>query len=241
MPKRESKELPIPTKDELRLILAWTLQRKENHGYKRMRTHVLIHFAMLTGLRQGEIRALRWTNLDLEDGWVHVRQSLDKWGNVKKPKTAKGIRSVPISQDHCKLLKMWKLAQPPSDTGYVFTTKYGTPMGPNSVASLWVVHLYHCGFTHWPGPGQKPLSGEKKKYGQPNFRFHDLRHVCASLWIDQRIDLKALQVYIGHASVQLTLDRYGHLLASREEAGAAVFRTSDQFLTPKALQIDPGD
>lgn len=121
----------------------------------------------------------------------------------------------------------------------VRTTKYGTPMGPAAVSSLWVVHLYHCGLTHWPGPGQKPLIGEKKKYGLPDFRFHVLRHVAASIWIDEGIALQALQVYIGHASVQLTLDRYAHLLASREEAGAAVFRAADQFLTAKALEIFP--
>ena len=114
-------------------------------------------------------------------------------------------------------------------------------MGPSAVASLWMVHLYHCGLTHWPGPDQKPLVGAKARYGQPNHRFHDLRHVCASLWIEQGISLKALQVYIGHASVQMTLDRYGHLLASREEAGAAVFKATEQMLPAPALHLTPAE
>ena len=239
MPRRHAEEMPIPTKDELHLILAQTSARKEHHGFRRLRTRALIHLAMLTGLRQGEIRGLLWSNVDLEEGTVHVRQSLDKWCNVKKPKTAKGTRSVPMSPTLCRLLKEWKLAQPPNPTDYVFATKFGGPMGPSAVASLWMVHLYHCGLTHWPEPDPKPLIGEKAKYGMPNYRFHDLRHVCASLWIEQGISLKALQVYIGHASVQMTLDRYGHLLASRDEAGAAVFKAADQMLPAAALQFTP--
>ena len=185
MPKRHNDEVPIPSKDELGMILARTSDRKEHHGYKRLRTRVLIHLAMLTGLRSGEIRALTWSNVDLDEGVVHVRQAMDRWGNVKKPKTAKGVRSVPMAPALCRLLKEWKLAQPPNPTDSVFTTKYGGPMGPSAIMSAWTVHLHYCGMTHWPGPEEKPLVGAKAKYGKPNYRFHDLRHVCASLWIEQ--------------------------------------------------------
>ena len=219
----------IPTMEEIALILAKTRERKESHGYKSIRTLTLIHLAIFTGLRQGELRALTWENVDLKNGIIHVRQALDRWGEVKKPKTKKGIRAVPIHPELVQILREWKLAQPNQQSGYVFTTKFGKPLGPSAAMSIWTVHLHYCGLTHWPGPDEKPLQRSKHKYGLPNYRFHDMRHVAASLWIKNNIPLKELQTYIGHSSVQLTLDRYGHLFQTKD-AGSAIIRAADEIL-----------
>lgn len=72
------------------------------------------------------------------------------------------------------------------------------------------------------GEGESILTG---KYG-----FHALRHAAASSWIESRIDLKRLQVWIGHENIQLTLDTYGHLLADQErDAGLALEASKDLF------------
>ncbi len=64
--------------------------------------------------------------------------------------------------------------------------------------------------------GRSLVDEERQPIMKPKYEFHTLRHAAASGWIAQRIDLKRLQVWMGHESIQLTLDTYGHLLADQE-------------------------
>ena len=78
--------------------------------------------------------------------------------------------------------------------------------------------------------GKPKLDKDDKPVMQARYGFHALRHAAASAWIKQRIDLKRLQVWIGHESIQLTLDTYGHLIADATEDAALIAATQAELL-----------
>jgi integrase len=118
----------IPTPDEVRRILA--------APPRDWRAFLVV--AAFTGLRASELRGLRWTDIDLSAGAVHVRQRADAWGTIGRPKTETSERSIPVGPFVINTLKEWKLASPKSEL--VFPGKDGGPVS-HSVAM-------HSGY--WP-------------------------------------------------------------------------------------------
>ena len=208
-PKREAEKVVPPARaDRKKMIKAATDDERP-----------LILTAITTGLRSSELRGLRWADIDLKAGTITVAQRADQWGVIGAPKSEAGRRTVPIPPELVAELKRWKLRSPPSAIDLAFPSKTGTPLRHNNVlrrvyfplqirAGLGVPKLDRAGRAVVDDDGNPVLTG---KYG-----FHDLRHAAASGWIANRIDLKRLQVWIGHENVQTTLDVYGHLLVDLE-------------------------
>lgn len=221
--KREAeKVVPPPRADLKKMIAAATDTEKP-----------LILTAITTGLRSSELRGLRWKDIDLAGATISVRQRADQWGDIGPPKSDAGRRTIPIPPELVLELKRWKLACPTSDMDLAFPSKTGTPLRHNNLlrrmyfplqvrAGLSVSRLDKDGRPLVDEKGEPVLTG---KYG-----FHALRHAAASGWIESRIDLKRLQVWIGHENIQLTLDTYGHLLADQErDAELALQASRDLF------------
>lgn len=179
----------------------------------------LVMTAITTGLRSSELRGLRWADIDLKGAKITVTQRADQWGVIGPPKSEAGRRTIPIPPQLVAELKRWKLKSPPSSLDLVFPSSTGTPLRHNNMlrriyfplqvrAGLGVPKLDQAGEPLVDKDGEPVFTG---KYG-----FHDLRHAAASGWIANRIDLKRLQVWIGHENVQTTLNVYGHLLVDQE-------------------------
>jgi len=161
------------------------------------------------------------------------RPSGHAWGEIGPPKSRAGHRTIPIPPELVIELMAWKLRCRGSKLGLVFPSAAGTPIRHNNLlrrtyfplqvrAGLGIPHLDRNGNPKLDADGNPMLTG---KYG-----FHALRHAAASGWIESRIDLKRLQVWIGHENIQLTLDTYGHLLVDQDrDAELALKASRDLF------------
>lgn len=152
--------------------------------------------AALAGLRASEQRGLVWANVDLDSGYIHVRQRADTFNEIGEPKSEAGHRSVPIGPALVTELKKWKLRCPPSKLGLVFPNRRGGVRAQVDVHRLWF----------------KPAC---KKLGTA-MRWHDLRHFAISTWIEQGFDVRAVMEFAGHSDYRMTMERYGHLFPSPE-------------------------
>ena len=152
-------------------------------------------------MRASELRGLHWGDVDLESGNVHVRQRADAWGTIGSPKSAAGTRDIPLVPMVVNTLKQWELACPAGRL--VFPNDNG---GVKSHGSF----LQHT----W-----EPLL---RRWGLPAYDFHSLRHAAATLFIETlQWTPKRIQTVMGHGSITMTYDLYGHLF-EREDDGAAL-------------------
>lgn len=188
----------IPSKEEIRAMLA------QVQGWARP----LIVTAIFTGLRVSELRGLRWADLDLAAGELTVRQRADRWGTLGSPKSDAGKRSVPLAPMVVNALKEWRLACPKGELDLVFPTTKGKPRRINTILAFALAPL------------QRELgmcTGSNPKYGM-----HSLRHAAASLFIEQGFSAKRVQALMGHSTIQMTFDTYGHLFPAAENDRVAM-------------------
>lgn len=213
---READRLTIPSKAELRTMM--------DNAPERWRP--LIVTAIFTGLRSSELRGLRWQDVDLDAGLIRVRQRADQWGQMGPPKSKAGWRDVPLAPMVINTLKEWRLACPKQDTGkkddngepileldLVFPNNRGRPLSHTNFAKRVFRPLQvENGIGH--DTGEKDAEGQpilEPKYGP-----HAIRHAAASLFIEQGWQPKKVQTVLGHASIQMTFDLYGHLFEDQE-------------------------
>ncbi len=197
--KRHKKRVEIPTKDEIRSML------NEAEGHWRP----LIVTAIFTGFRASELRGLSWEHVDFDNKVIHVRQRADRWNEIGTPKSEAGTRDVPIPPMVVNTLKEWKLACPEGPLDLVF------PNGRGNIENL--------GNIHRRGFGALQIAcGIVKDDGKPKYGIHALRHAAASLFIEQGLTPKRVQVIMGHSSIQMTFDTYGHLFPSPDDDQAAM-------------------
>ena len=174
---------------------------------------LLVVFAAYTGLRAGEIGAVRVSRLDTQRGTLTVKESLaDVNGKlVFGPTKTYADRTVRMPRFLCEMLAA-HLSGPHAPDDLVFTGPSGGPLRHN---------LFYT--RHF-----KPAVA---RAGLPDaLRFHDLRHTCAALLIAQGAHPKAIMERLGHSTIQVTLDRYGHLFPTLDESLAdgldATYRSS---------------
>jgi integrase len=167
-------------------------------------TRTLLLCAVLTGMRRGELLGLRWEDIDLEGHRVFVRRALWR-GKIVTPKSRRSRRTI----DMAPTLRS-ALTRLPSrfQGGLVFCRPDGRPIDPDN-------------FTH------REWARVLRRAELRRMRFHDLRHTYASLLIAQGAHPKYIQAQLGHASIQTTLDRYGHLMP---DAHAAEARKLDRLV-----------
>ncbi|MHB8262364.1 MAG: tyrosine-type recombinase/integrase [Acidimicrobiales bacterium] len=155
---------------------------------------LLIRVAAYTGLRAGEIGALRRKHVNVSAGYLAVEESLSDVGGhlTFGPTKSYRKRNVPVPQMILGLLEAHLNTLPPDAEALVFTGRAGQPRR-------------HEAFY------QRHFQPAARRIGVPNLRFHDLRHTYASLLIAQGAHAKVIQERLGHSSIVVTLDTYGHL------------------------------
>jgi integrase len=157
--------------------------------------------ALCAGLRLGELQALQWEDVDLAANVIHVRRSWDRQVGFVPPKSCSGNRRVPITQTLRRELLNHRLQQGKGGRGFVFPNKRGNkPFNPGTLA----LHTQKA----WPAAGVTPIG------------LHECRHSYAAYMIAAGVNTKALSTYMGHSSITITLDRYGHLLPGNEAEAA---------------------
>jgi integrase len=191
----------IPTPTEIKAIVA--------HLQGRWRPLLLT--AIFAGLRASELRGLRWEDVDLKRAALHVRQRADKFKAIGKPKSAAGERTVPMPPILVNTLREWKLACPKSDLGLVFPTGAGEVEYHSNIVTRGLAPVQVAA-------GVVTKGGEAKYTG-----LHALRHFYASWCINRRKDgglelpLKVVQHRLGHSTIQMTADTYGHLFPNSDD------------------------
>ena len=202
IPSREKRTIEIPTKEEVRNMV-------KNVSDK---WRALLITALFTGLRASELRGLCWTNTDLDEAVLHVRQRVDQWRNFGPPKTKAGIRDVPLAPMVVSELKKWKLRCPVGELDLVFPNGAGKPESHANLLNrfFWPLQV-ECGIIK----GYREKEG--KKVALAKYSLHALRHAAASLLIEQGLNSKRIQSIMGHSSITVTMDTYGHLFEDPEE------------------------
>jgi len=150
--------------------------------------------AVLTGMRRGELTGLKWGDVDLEKGIVHVRRSYNYKTGFSSPKTKRGSRAVLIPTSLVDILG--ELNKGVKSDGLVFG-KDGEPLPENFPRSV--------------------LQPALKRAGLPRIRFHDLRHTYAAMMISNGENIKFVAQQLGHTSTRTTWDIYAHLLPEASE------------------------
>ncbi|MEE8241372.1 MAG: tyrosine-type recombinase/integrase [Nitrospirales bacterium] len=185
----------FPTKDEAR-----TMVEKVSDRWRP-----LIVTAILTGMRSSELRGLTWGDVDFDKREIRVRQRADKYNALGSPKSKTSRRTIPMTPMVFNTLREWQLACPKGEANLVFPTGRGNVESNANIYNRGMVPLERkCGFI-----GAKAT---KPKYG-----LHALRHFYASLIIDQGFSPKKCQTLLGHSSIQMTFDTYGHLFPDPKE------------------------
>jgi len=199
----ESVEMDYLNPDELRLLL--------KHADEPYRTLFLT--AVLTGMRMGELLALQWGDMDWNANRIHIRRSVfwylkreaEELGQDEttlwrftSPKSKRSKRAIIMSPGLKEALETHRLQCPASPHDLVFCTPKGTPLQYRNLI-------------------RREFEPALTRAGLRKIRFHDLRHTYTSLLIAQGAHAKFIQSQLGHASIQTTLDRYGHLLPETQQ------------------------
>lgn len=172
----------------------------------------LLHVAIATGLRQGELFGLRWPDVDLDAGTLTVRHAMQRIAGVPtfvEPKTALSRRTVPLPPSAVTALRTQRVRQLEErllaggqwrDWALVFASSIGTPLDSRNVTTRF----------------QRLLS----EAGLPRQRFHDLRHCAASLLLSGGVPARTIMGILGHSQISLTMNTYAHLSPALERDAA---------------------
>jgi integrase len=167
--------------------------------------------ALYAGLRRGELMALRWEDLDLAEGVIRVERGWDDKDGAILPKSREGRRTVPIASELRSYLRELRLRRG-VEGGFVFGAA-DSPFRATAVRDRAV--------KAWEEAELERIT------------LHQARHTFASLMIAAGVNAKALCSYMGHASIQVTYDKYGHLMPGNEAEAAGLLdayleRVADQ-------------
>ena len=193
----------------------------------------LFEVTMFTGLRRGEAIGLRWSDVDLTRRVIIIRNNRTQAGAdivEGAPKASSGRRVLDIDDTVAGVLIGWKLTQQQeaqqwgeawTDSGYVFTYENGEPLKPQYATRL--------------------FETLRTQANLPKLTFHGQRHESASLMIASGTDIAVVSKRLGHSSLQITSDMYGHLIgsASRDAAERSVALVPREKVDAHTLHTQP--
>jgi integrase len=174
------------------------------------RDRALLLTVALTGLRASELRGLRWSDVDLRGAELHVRQRADRYNVIGPPKSESSVRTLPIPPETLLALKTWKLECPPNEGNLVFPTSTGNIEHHSNMLRSLAPIIIEAGL----------VDGE----GDPKYALHAFRHFYASWCINpkarggRQLSPKEVQTLMGHSSIVMTLDIYGHLFPRSDDS-----------------------
>ena len=194
---------------------------------KSDRFFALYHLAVSTGMRQGELLGIKWSDMDWERGLLQVQRQLTikKGGGFEltAPKTKAGTRRLDLGESALQVLRdhrqqqyleMQAVGDDWQDNDLVFPSTIGTTYNRSNLSKRFKLIL--------------------KEAGLPEIRFHDLRHTAATLMLNHGIPVIVVSRRLGHARPSITLDVYGHLIPDKQKEVALLM---DQLLTPIQIEI----
>ncbi|MBR1238188.1 site-specific integrase [Bradyrhizobium sp. AUGA SZCCT0182] len=208
-------DLNLSTRDDPRPVIPAKAELQAIISNAAGRWRPLILTAVFCGLRGSELRGLRWADVDFEDRQISVTQRADAFHKIGRLKSKAGYRSIPCPPMVINALREWKLVCPMGDLGLVFPTGSGNVESHSNIVqrgfdpiqiTAGVVQLREA-----KGAKGQPVTVPVAKYG-----LHALRHACASLWIENGMNPKRIQTLMGHSTIQMTFDVYGHLFADND-------------------------
>lgn len=173
------------------------------------RLYMPVLLAVTTGMRRGELLALRWEDLDLNSGRAVVSRSLEqtkKGLHFKSPKTDRSRRTVVLPGVTLDTLRVFRVEQSKErlaigpayqDNNLICARPDGTPWPPDQLSTAFAALVRRSGMVH--------------------FRFHDLRHSHATQLLKQGIHPKIVSERLGHSNIGITLDTYSHVLPGMQE------------------------
>jgi integrase len=190
---------------------------------------LLLWVAVVTGLRQGELLGLKWSDLDWTSRRIQVQRQVQRRKGdglvFCEPKSASGRRVIVLGKSTIEKLREYKnnqlkerilLGEKWQDYDLIFPSPIGTPLDPSNVLKAYKDCL--------------------KRAGLPNLRFHDLRHSAATLMLQQGVNPKIVSERLGHSDISLTLNTYSHVLPPMQEEAAekmddllTLIEVSDEF------------
>jgi integrase len=190
----------IPTTDEIKAIV----------NAAEGRWHPFLRTAIFTGLRASELRGLRWDDVDLKKGELHVRQRADRFNAIGPPKTTASERVIPLPPEVVTALREWKVACPKKgNLGLVFPNSEGNvEWHTNIILRGFIPTLIKAGVTA-KGPDGEPVA----KYTG----LHALRHFYASWCASFGLSMKVVQARMGHSNIAVTMDTYTHLFPDSDD------------------------
>ena len=162
-------------------------------------------------MREGELLALKWEDVELEDAVLRVRRTTTREGNrftLGLPKTERSRRSVELTERAVGTLRahlsrqleeMERMDSLYRPGGLVFANEAGGIINRSNLRNR----------------SFKPLL---KGAGLPDIRFHDLRHTCATLLLSRNVNPKIVSEMLGHSSIAITLDTYSHVLPTMQQS-----------------------
>ena len=190
LPKRQKYKSDVYSMDEIQKVLQLT---------KGTPLYVVSLLGFGLGLRRGELTALTWDDVDLENNIIHIRQNMvvvNGKPELKSPKSESSIRDINISGAMQYELAMLKRKQ--SEDGILFTKnnyvvkrRDGLPYNPNSITQAW------NRFT--------------KRNNMKHIRLHDMRHTNATTMIEEGVSIKTVQERLGHSDISTTMNTYAHV------------------------------
>jgi integrase len=200
----------IPTREEIKAVVEAA----------KGRWRPVLLTAIFTGLRASELRGLRWVDVDLDKRELHVRQRADRYSAIGKPKSESGERTVPLTPIVANTLREWKLACPRSESGLVFPSAGGLVEHHKNIVERGLVPTMIAAGVAIAEDGAAAEKVTRAKYTG----LHALRHFYASWCINRRVDgglelpAKVVQERLGHSSIMMTMDVYGHLFPRGDDS-----------------------
>jgi integrase len=202
------KSLPRKPRHEAQTLTKEQAQKLVEHIRGKYPWEALFMLAMITGMRRGELVALRWSDVHLEDRYLQVRRSARRPGlgyalQVQEPKTAAGRRKIVLSPFLIQVLQQHRSRQEAmrraagdawEEHDLVFCNRHGGFINLETMRTWF----------------KKVL----REAGLPSMRFHDLRHSSATLLLAMGVHVKVVQELLGHSNILITLNTYSHVLPS---------------------------
>lgn len=207
--------------------LVMTVMEKGEEVSRPTPWHPLLTVAAFTGMRISEVLGLAWSNINLRSGNISVRRRVNFKRELGPVKSRAGRREIPIPPTAVKLLREWKLACPKTELDLVFPFWDGQPMHYNVARKQCLVPAQvECGWV--AAVAEKGSRARQKPLPQTRYGFHDLRHFAASMFIDLGWNAKRVQAVMGHSTITMTFDLYGHLFDRQQDnsSAMAVFESS---------------
>ena len=194
-------------------VLDMEQSRKLVEAAKGNRVETILVLAITTGARHGELLALHWDDVDLEQGVIYIRRTMSRVGGYgyveSDPKTKSSRRRITLPSTAVEALKAHRIKQNEDkllrgekwvERGLVFTSINGGYLSAATVLRWFRVILAAAGL--------------------PHIRFHDLRHSSATILLTMGVHPKIVQERLGHSNIAMTLDIYSHVLPSMQKDAA---------------------